>query len=150
MEKLLFESEGSPGKRKKALQICGVLIMVCGGALALLGMAAPSYVEGKGVIILLGLGAIVVGGVFLTLPNYDFTTRAFLRIYEGHVEGRQVAPTREFNLKYEHIYNVKKTEFAMNELLVIEGEHVSYAVLVDDVKTAYRIISDKLDELEKI
>lgn len=150
MEKLLFESSGSPRKRSKLLRICGVTLLVCGLALVMLGAAAPSYVSGKGMIMFLGVVAIGFGAFFCAMPNFDFTNKVYLRLYENHVEGRQAAPDREFRLDYTQIYNVRKNKLMGNDFLVIETVNESYAVLVNELDLAYSFIDQKLAELEKI
>lgn len=150
MERLLYESGGTPAKRARLLRICGGVLIVCGMALMMLGMAAPSYVDGKGMIIFMGIATIGIGITVCALPMFDFASKAYLRLYESYVEGRQVGPTREFRLNYTEIYNVRKKSMMGNDFVVIEGAQDSYAVLVNDQDQAFRIINGKLDELEKV
>lgn len=150
MEKLLYESSGTLEKRARLLRICGGVIIACGVLLMLLGMAAPSYVDGKDMILVLGIAAMAFGGFFCAMPNFDFASKAYLRLYEDHVEGRQVGPTREFRLRYEEIYNVRKNSLMGNDFIVIDTANDSFAVLVNDQATAYWIVDQKLDELEKV
>lgn len=150
MEELQFESTGGPKKRAKLLRICGGFIIFCGIALMMLGAAAPSYVDGKGTIVFLGLAAAGLGGFFCAMPGFDFTNKVYLRLYEDHVEGRQAAPDRQFRLDYSEIYNVRKNTLMGNDFVVIETANDSYAVLVNEPDVAYSIIDQKLNELEKI
>ena len=150
MERLLYESCGTPAKRARLLRICGGVLIACGVAIMMLGMAAPSYVDSKGMIISMGIAAIGIGIAICAMPSFDFASNAYLRLYESYVEGRQVGPSREFRLNYTEIYNVRKTSMMGNDFVVIETAHDTYAVLVNDQDQAFRIINRKLDELEKV
>lgn len=150
MEKLLYESSGVTKKRAKLLRICGGILIACGVALMMLGAAAPSYVDGKGMIVFLGLAAVGAGGFVCAMPSFDFTNKVYLRLYEDHVEGRQAAPDRQFRLDYSEIYNVRKNSLMGNDFVIIETANDSYAVLVNELDVAYSIIDRKLDELEKV
>ena len=150
MNDVLFESTGANKKRNNLLKACGGILIACGVIVLLLGMAAPSYVSGKILLFLVGIGSILLGVYFIRMPSNDYTSKAYLRVFNDHIEGRQVSPDREFSLNYNEIFNVKRMELFANEFLIIEGGTFQYSVLVEDVSTAYRIISSKLDELEKI
>lgn len=150
MEKLLYESGGTPEKRARLLRICGGLLIACGAAIVMLGMAAPSYVDEKGMIIFLGLAAVGLGVFVCVMPSFDFASKAYLRLYESYAEGRQVGPSREFRLNYTEIYNVRKTSMMGNDFIVIETSGDSFAVLVNDQARAYQILNEKLDALEKV
>lgn len=150
MEKLLYESSGAPKKRAMLLRICGGVLFACGIALMMLGAAAPSYVSGKSMIVLLGLAGVGLGVLFWAMPSFDFTNKVYLRLYEDHVEGRQAGPDRQFRLDYTEIYNVRKNSLMGNDFVVIDTANDSFAVLVNDQKLAYSIIDQKLNELEKI
>lgn len=150
MNDVLFESIGANKKRDAFLKICGNILIICGFILFLLGIIAPSYVSGRILIIVVGICSILLGVYFIHMPSNDYTSKAYLRIYNDHIEGRQVSPDREFSLNYNEIFNVKRMEFFANEFLIIESGTIQYSVLVEDMNTAYEIISSKLDELEKI
>lgn len=148
MQDLLFESRGGSEKRKIALRLCAFLVIACGMAMFLLWVLMPSYVSIKKIVPYFGAAAILIGALITWLAERDFTSRAFLLIYQDHVEGQQVAPDRAFSLKYEEIYNVRKVEMFFNEFLAIETAHEQFAVQVDDAQSACRLINEKLDELE--
>lgn len=150
MNEVLFESTGANQKRSNVLKTLGGILIVCGLLLFLLGIASPSYVSGKMLIVLGGVCSFIFGIYFIRLSSHDYTSEAYLRIYDDHVEGRQVYPKKEFSLKYNEIFNVKCMELFANEFLIIESGPIQYSVIVEDVNTAYKIISSKLDELEKI
>lgn len=150
MENLLYESSGGSKKRARLLRICGGMIIACGVALMMLGAAAPSYVDGKGMILGMGLAGVGLGGFFCAMPGFDFANKVYLRLYENHVEGRQAGPSREFRLDYTQIYNVRKNTLMGNDFVVIETDNDSFAVLVNDPDKAYFIIDQKLNELEKV
>lgn len=149
MEKLLYESSGGPKRIAKLLRIMGGLIIGCGVALMMLGAAAPSYVDGKDMILVMGLVAIGFGSFFCAMPSLNFANKGYLRLYENHVEGRQAAPDREFRLDYTQIYNVRKNALMGNDFVVIDTASDSFAVQVNDPEMAYFIIDQKLNELEQ-
>lgn len=149
MEKLLYESNGTPGKRAKLLRIFSGILIACGVLLMMLGAAAPSYVSGKEMILVMGFVFIGLGGLFWAMPSFDYASKAYLRLYENHVEGCQVGPKREFQLDYAQIYNVRKTSLVGNDFVVIETANDTFTVLVDDQEMAYWIIDQKFNELEK-
>ncbi len=144
MDNLLFESKGAPAKRKKTIRNCSIGAIICG---ILLLLICQKIAEG---LALWGAIAIIAGIIGLIFCNNDFADKSYLQIYDDRVTGRQLSPDSVFELKYDQIYNVKKANLISNEFLVIEGKTESYSVLVNDLDAAYRIINNKLDELEKI
>ena len=151
MQDLLYESRGGSKKRTTLLGICACLIIACGMGLLLFWVYMPEYVAIRKAIPFMGLAAIV-GGVYIAwyADKKDFVSRAFLLIYQDHVEGLQVAPDKAFSLRYEEIYNVRKAVVLLNEFLIIETADGQINVQVSDVQSAYQLISRKLDELEAV
>lgn len=150
MEKLLYESKGASPKREITLNTCGALIALGGAALLTLSCQMPSYANARGLIMVLGIAAIIGGVSVIIMAKKDYTQRAYLRIYSGYIEGRQLNPMKEFQMKYDEIYSVKTAELMMNEFLIIKGERETYSVLVNDPEKARCIINEKLDELERV
>ena len=110
----------------------------------------PSYASGRGLFVVIGLFACVAGMIVSTTAKNDYTSEAYLKIYENHIEGKQLNPRKEFSISIADVYSVKTVDFAMNEFLVIKTAREQYTVLVSDPQKAQGIINAKLDELEKI
>lgn len=141
MEQLLFQSEGNPVKRKKAMRFCAGVLIVCGAVLILLFLAAGGYIN-----FLLWMGVLVIAlGVVLYFVNTSNSgSKAKLYIYEQHVEGVQVSPYKKFNLPFRSIDDVQKLKLFSNEMILLQSKQETYTVLTNDVDTAYRIICDKV------
>lgn len=150
MNDLLFESKGANKKRSKVLKSCGGIIISCGVIFLMIGIIAPSCVNYDTTLVFTGIIAVLLGVGIMRMPSHDYTKDAYLRVYSDHVEGKQIAPKEQFSLKYTEIFYVSRMEVFANEFLVIKSGKKQYSVLVDDVNTAYEIINEKLDELERI
>lgn len=141
MEQLLFQSEGNPAKRKKGVNFCAGVLVICGAVLILLFLAAGGYIKP---LLWMGLIVIALGAVFYFIGASDSGNKAKLYIYEQHVEGVQASPYKTFNLRYQSIDDVQKLKMFSNEMLLLQSKRETYTVLTNDVDTAYRIICDKV------
>lgn len=142
MEEVLYKSDGNPPKRKKAMRICAILEIVCGGLLFI--VSTMLWGDAKMFCLLLGLGAIGVGALMLCAEYSSAANKAKLYLYDKHIEGIQTSPYKEFCVLYSEISDVQKITFFSNPMLIVQCGKETYTVLTDDVDTAYSIICDKV------
>lgn len=148
--KLRYESYGIPEKQKNLVKKLAIVILLCG--IFLIVIASKLYGSMEETYRWIGIAA-TAGGLLLRCFPTMFMKKyenAMLKVYEDKVEGMSFAPDDYFTLKYEEIYDVKKTSLAGWNMLVIESERNRYVAVVEDADTAYFIINKKLDELEKV
>lgn len=146
--KLRYESYGIPDKQIKLVKRLAGVILLCGVLLIVVSSNFYGSMEDTykwGGIIAAASGLLLWCFPTLFMKKYE---NAMLKVYEDKVEGMSFAPDDYFVLKYEEIYDVKKTTVAGWNMLVLESEHERYVAVVEDVDTAYFIINKKLDELE--
>ncbi len=149
-QKLLYESSGIPEKMIDLIRLLAVILLILGSGAFV--VSVNYYGNEKNTYIILGALALIGGLVLICAPTalMEKYEKVLLRIYDDHVEGRAYTPDKDFVLKYEEIYDVKKTTTFGWNILVIESEDCCYWVTVSDLDTPYRIINKKLDELEKV
>lgn len=102
-ERLLFKSEGNPVKRMKVLYICSVILIVCGIILMICAYQLGRRTQN---IMWMGIGAIVLGVLFLAVTSFNSANKARLYIFDNHIEGVQVTPLKTFilNMKILEIF----------------------------------------------
>lgn len=141
MEELLFQSEGNPPKRKRAMHTCAGVLIVCGLILVAISSAEGGSFEP---FLWLGVGAIGVGILCCFLSGSNSGNQAKLYIYEQHVEGAQISPYKPFSLRYDEINDVQKVKMFSNEMILLQSGKECFTVLTDDVEKAYSLICDKV------
>lgn len=152
MEKLLYESQGTPQKRKKGIGAMGVVEIVCGGFLLLVAFSDVLRSDDVNTFLYIAGFAAVALGVFVcsNSSKSDYTDKYCLRLYEDHIEGTTTSPYEEFSVTYDEVEDVKKQVLLSNPMLYIQTSKKIYVVLVDDLDEAFRIIDQKLADLERI
>lgn len=73
MEQLLFQSEGTPVKRKKAMNFCAGALIACGAILVLLYLAAGGYIK---LLFWMGLLVVALGVAFYFISASSSSSKA--------------------------------------------------------------------------
>ena len=142
MEEILFKSEGNPPKRKKMMDLCCSVIIICGVIMFIAGMAL--YGEVRTFCFVLGVAFVGAGVVMSVVNGNSSANKARLYLYENHIEGVQISPCKEFSVLYSEITEVQKVVALSNPILVIQSNKGVYTVLTDEIETAYKIVCDKV------
>lgn len=153
MEELLFESKGTPQKKKKMNHQAGWGMTVCGIFLFLFALIMD---EGNGDIegvmlfgILGGLGLIF--GIYVLIKNaLDTKDIQQLAIYTNHVEVYDKKICQQVVLEWREIYKVGKISSFNTDMLFLETEKGNYVVVINELNKAHHIIEQKLQNLQSV
>lgn len=140
-ERLLFKSEGNPVKRMKVLYICSVILIVCGIILMICAYQLGRRTQN---IMWMGIGAIVLGVLFLAVTSFNSANKARLYIFDNHIEGVQVTPLKTFYLKYEDIRDIQKNSVFGCDMITFRDSRDTYVVFTNELNIAYNILCDKV------
>lgn len=156
MENLLFQSSGMPAKQKKFLQLCGILLIICGLILLVIAQIKESswygysyYLfdeDGRTLLSLLGGLGCVFGVAGLLYIQFDSFNKAQLLMYDSCVMGVQPTPLQKFSLSYDEITNVEQVTVIKTDMLIIRTSITTYTVPTDNLQQAYQVLCQKVAE----
>lgn len=143
MENILFQSVGIPSKRKSILVGGGTVLILAG----LLLVAISNMLYNQDGALIIGVLGIVMGILFICLIFIENPAKYRFFIYTDHIEGKP-SLEEDVSIPFSHIYSVQKIDTMGQEMLVLKTDTKVYSFAFHDVATAYKLIEQKLNEME--
>lgn len=141
---------------KKFLQLCGILLIICGLILLVIAQIKESswygysyYLfdeDGRTLLSLLGGLGCVFGVAGLLYIQFDSSNKAQLLMYDSCVMGVQPTPLQKFSLSYDEITNVEQVTVIKTDMLIIRTSITTYTVPTDNLQQAYQVLCQKVAE----
>lgn len=155
MEKHLYKSEGMSQGAYKAQMILSVIIGIIGAVCLFNGMQKRSFIDylasnstPQQQKMMLFIGILLVIGAVLQIATTITMNKSKLYVYADHIEGisssKFVPFTKNFDLKYNQITDVKYVSRGANRYIYLYANGVKHTVPISgNVQEAYNVVCEQ-------